>query len=422
MNKTKTYNIPQLRFPEFSEEWHKSILNDLSSKISDGIHSTPKYSDDGEFYFVNGNNLVKGKIKFNKNTKTVSEEEFKKHKRPLNSSTLLLSINGTIGNLAIYNNEQIVLGKSACYININKDYSIYFYYYILQSNQVVKYFLSELTGSTIKNLSLSTIKKLKISIPSHPEQQKIATFLTSVDKRITQLTQQIENVTQYKKGVMQKIFKQELRFKPALSEVEGDENGKNFTEWVECKLSSFNELIHGDGDWILSQDISSNGEHQIVQLGNIGFGLFVDKKLKTISDEKFLELKGTPIEKDDLLINRMVDGNINCCLMPYSGNYITSVDVCWVRKNTFFNNYFLMSMLLSESNQNKLLRLSSGSGRVRISKKNLFNKFSFFLPCLEEQTKIANFLSGLDIKIVQLNQQLTAATNFKKALLQQMFV
>jgi type I restriction enzyme S subunit len=81
-----------------------------------------------------------------------------------------------------------------------------------------------------------------------------------------------------------------------------------------------------------------------------------------------------------------------------------------------------MNLILFKKNQNKLLNLSSGSGRVRISKNNLFNRFSFELPSIEEQTKIANFLSSIDNKIEQVGKQLDESKQFKKALLQQMFV
>ena len=118
----------------------------------------------------------------------------------------------------------------------------------------------------------------------------------------------------------------------------------------------------------------------------------------------------------------MVDGNLNCCIMPLDGDYITSVDVCWIRNNNFFDNYFMMSLIIHKVNQHKLLRLSSGSGRVRISKKNLFERFSFELPSIEEQTQIANFLSALDAKIALVDTQIDGTMNFKKGLLQQMFV
>ena len=136
------------------EDWGICELESVSKRVGDGIHSTPKYNDSGKYYFVNGNNLIDGKITITENTKRVTEEEFKIHKRELTTSTILISINGTIGNLAFYNNEKIVLGKSAAYINLTDDIDKQFIYQLIQTSQIRDYFENELTGSTIKNLGL----------------------------------------------------------------------------------------------------------------------------------------------------------------------------------------------------------------------------------------------------------------------------
>ncbi len=108
--------MPYLRFPEFVNEgeWEEKTLDNLTTKISDGIYTTPNYDDSGEYYFINGNNLIDGKICIDEKTKKVSAEEYIRHKKDLGESTILLSINGTIGNIAKYENEKVVLGKSAC--------------------------------------------------------------------------------------------------------------------------------------------------------------------------------------------------------------------------------------------------------------------------------------------------------------------
>ena len=116
-----------------------------------------------------------GKIVVDEKTKRVSSEEFEIHKKHLTKKTIFLSINGTIGNLAFYNNEMVVLGKSACYITPSQKLNNVFLYYSLQSPRIIDYFFSELTGSTIKNLSLKSIRETLINLPSEREQQKIAT-------------------------------------------------------------------------------------------------------------------------------------------------------------------------------------------------------------------------------------------------------
>lgn len=201
--------LPQLRFPEFryAPEWEERQLSQLTTKISDGIHTTPVYVENGEYAFINGNNLINGKIVIDEKTKRVNLTEYNKHKKPLNINSILLSINGTIGNLALFQDEQVILGKSACFINVDrKSVNRLFIYYIIQTDKINGIFNAELTGSTIKNLSLGTIKKLQLLVPALPEQQKIAACLSTLDEQIAVQSQKIDALKAQKKGLMQQLF------------------------------------------------------------------------------------------------------------------------------------------------------------------------------------------------------------------------
>ena len=112
-------NSQNTRIGIFPKVWDICDLKDICKKIGDGLHSTPIYRKATNFYFVNGNNFLNGSIFINKNTKTVSESEYKKHFIDIDDSTILMSINGTIGNLALYSGQKIILGKSACYMNVS---------------------------------------------------------------------------------------------------------------------------------------------------------------------------------------------------------------------------------------------------------------------------------------------------------------
>ena len=200
---------PRLRFPEFQNtgEWGKRQLSQLTTKISDGIHATPVYDETGEYTFINGNNLANGKILINEKTKRVNLAEFDRHKNPLDANSILMSINGTIGNLAIFRDEKVILGKSACFINVDRKLvNKFFIYYLLQTDNVKSFFDTELTGSTIKNLSLGTIKNIQLLISTLPEQQRIADCLTSLDDLIAAETQKLDALKTHKKGLMQQLF------------------------------------------------------------------------------------------------------------------------------------------------------------------------------------------------------------------------
>jgi type I restriction enzyme S subunit len=191
--------------------------------------------------------------------------------------------------------------------------------------------------------------------------------------------------------------------------------------WQTVQLANDDSIIEGDGDWILSEDISENGSWKIVQLANIGFGEFIYKKMKTISESSFSKIKGTPIYKGDLLINRMVDNNLYVCIHPLDGDYVTAVDVCWIRKSDKFLNSFLVLAMLTKRSQNKLISLSSGSGRVRISKKNFFTDFPISLPSITEQQKLADFLGAVDARVGLLRRRRDALRVYKKGMMQRLF-
>ena len=201
--------VPKLRFLEFQDagDWEVLQLSQLTTKISDGIHTTPVYAENGEYAFINGNNLINGKIVVDEKTKRVNLAEYNKHKKPLDENSILMSINGTIGNLAFFQGEQVILGKSACFININEKLARKsFVYNVIQSDKIKYAFAAELTGSTIKNLSLGTIKNVLLSVPPLLEQQKIADCLTTLEQLITAQKQKLEILRSHKKGLMQQLF------------------------------------------------------------------------------------------------------------------------------------------------------------------------------------------------------------------------
>ena len=158
---------------ELPNGWVWCRLVDITSVVGDGLHGTPQYNPNGAYYFVNGNNLSNRKILIKDSTKRVSKEEYIKYKKPLNEHTILVSINGTIGNVATYSNEKIILGKSACYFNITPFLVKEYMCYVIESNYFQKYALLSATGSTIKNVPLKAINEFNVPIPPVSEQKRI---------------------------------------------------------------------------------------------------------------------------------------------------------------------------------------------------------------------------------------------------------
>lgn len=158
---------------ELPEGWVWTRLGGLVSILGDGIHGTPNYTKDGECFFVNGNNLDNGKIVIRENTKRVSEKEREKYKKELNDRTILVSINGTLGNVAFYNNEKIMLGKSACYFNLLNEIDKNYIKLLIETNYFLDYCFRNATGSTIKNVSLNSMRLFPVPLPPLLEQKRI---------------------------------------------------------------------------------------------------------------------------------------------------------------------------------------------------------------------------------------------------------
>ena len=196
----------KLRFQDFTDDWVVTTLDKIAIKIGDGLHSTPDYVENSNYYFINGNNLLEGQIIINDNTKCIPPYEFEKYNNNLNKNTILISINGTIGNLAYYNDEKVILGKSAAYIKLNENIEKEYIYNYLKIGKIQHYFSSELTGTTIKNLSLKTLKNTPIIIPSYNEQKIIANMFKNIDLKIDLINNGLTNMKNFKKGLLQQMF------------------------------------------------------------------------------------------------------------------------------------------------------------------------------------------------------------------------
>ncbi|MES2747361.1 MAG: restriction endonuclease subunit S [Bacteroidota bacterium] len=190
--------------------WEEKTLKEITTHLGDGLHGTPKYTIDGDYYFVNGNNLIDGKIVFKENTKKVSIDQYEKYQKNLTDRSILVSINGTLGNVAFYNNEKIILGKSACYFNINDKVDKNFIKYNLSSSIFLNYANKEATGATIKNVSLKSMREYKINIPSLQEQQSIVTILdevfATIDKAKANTEQNLKNTKELFEYHLHKYF------------------------------------------------------------------------------------------------------------------------------------------------------------------------------------------------------------------------
>ena len=187
-------------------EWKKTTLEKCTDILGDGLHGTPKYTEGGEYAFINGNNLVNGEILIKKDTKRVDYSQYEKYKKPLTNRTLLVSINGTLGNVGMYNSEKIILGKSACYFNVKEFVDKDFIYYVVSSPIFRQYLEHSATGTTIKNISLKQMREYDFLLPPIEEQKQISSVLKMIDEKIKNNRRVNENLTDQAQAIYQQHF------------------------------------------------------------------------------------------------------------------------------------------------------------------------------------------------------------------------
>ncbi len=269
-------------------------LTDLAVRIGDGLHGTPQYDDNGDFYFINGNNLVNGYISIKKETKKVNESEYIKYKKELGERTILLGINGTLGNLAKFRGEKCILGKSAAYINIKNDFSLDYVYYVLLDHKFQKYIENNANGSTIKNLSLGQLRDYTFNIPDLPTQKKIASILSAYDSKIENNNKIIKNLEFTAQAIFNEWF---VNFKfPGYENVKmvDSEMGEIPEGWKVGKVSDFGSVVCGKTP-SKSEPEYFNGKFPFIKIPDMHDQMFI---LKT---EDSLTQKGVDTQKNKLV-------------------------------------------------------------------------------------------------------------------------
>ncbi|CAI9681863.1 restriction endonuclease subunit S [Elizabethkingia anophelis] len=401
--------VPNLRFPSFEGEWEVKKLGEIAEKIGDGLHGTPSYTDESNYYFINGNNLINGKIEITENTKKIDAKTFLKNDKNLRKNTLLISINGTIGNIAKYNNENVMLGKSVGYFNFEENSD--FLYFVLQTSPVQEHFKSELTGSTIKNLSLKTLRETNLRLPSQDEQQKVASFLSLIDERITTQSKILIHLKSLIESLNDSLSKQKIRI------------NSNFENWKKVRLGdlgyTFNGLSgktkedFGNGKrYIQYKQIFDSSKIAIENCGYVNVSENENQNSVKYGDIFFTISSETP---DEI-------GMSSVLLEDVKNVYLNSF--CFGFRLNSFNEMlpeFARFLFRSKVVRNEIKKLAQGSTRYNMSKTELL-KLEILLPSIKEQKEISALLSSLDQKIQTEKSILEQLEMQKKYLLQQMFV
>ena len=398
-------NTPKLRFKEFSGEWESKKLGDVALLIKDGTHGTHKDVEEGP-YLLSAKNIKDGKIIVTNDDRKISYEDYNSIYKnySLKENDILLSIVGTIGRVAVMPYmEDIAFQRSVAILRFDLN-SQYIYQY-MNTNIFQNQLLRNQVVSAQPGIYLNDIKKLDINIPSNKEQEKIASFLSLVDKKISLQGEKVEMLKEYKKGMMQKIFIRELRFK--------DDCGRDYPKWEEKKLGSIikiksNRNKNKEIDLVLSVSNTKGFIRQSDQ--------FEDREVASSDTSNYKIVK-----KGDFAFNpaRINVGSI-ARLKLYDEGIISPMYICFKALELLdedYLEYFLMTNSFDKQMKNKL----EGSVRQTLSADAL-GQIIIKLPSLDEQKKIGEFLNKIDSKVKKEQEKLDSLNKYKKGLLQQMFV
>ena len=404
-------NKPRIRFKGFTEDWEQRKLDELTMFIGDGLHGTPKYDENGSYYFINGNNLVDNKVSVTEETKKVAFEALGNDDRRLDSTAILMSINGTIGTLARYNNENIMLGKSVAYItpkNINRD----FLFYQLQGNVIQSYFYKNLTGTTIKNLGLGTIKNTIVMSTLSEEESTIGRFFYKLDQYITLHQCKLEKLKLTKKALLQKLFPKNGKHIPEI-------RFKGFTDaWEQHKLDDIAKIKTGGGTPKTANPEYWSGNIPWIQSSDLVEGDIVHVNInKFISNNALKNSAAKLISRDSIaLVTRVGVGKV----AVINQDFTTSQDFLSLSDFDGSDIKFLAYQLYRLMQENaKVLQGTSIKG---ITKTELIEQSISIPKSDQEQNLISNVLSKIDSIITLHQRKLERLQEVKKGLLQKMFV
>lgn len=412
-------NVPKLRFKEFDGEFQYEKTARFFKHIRNGFvgTATPYYTDSSGIKYLQSNNIKDGQIN-EKNIVYINKEFHKKHeKNTLKMGDLLVVQSGHAGDCAVVNEKYINCNCHALIImtpNSQDEISTDFLNVYMHTTKGKKELNKLITGNTIKHILASDMKKFNFPNLQIEEQKKIAGFFKILNKKIQLQQQKIDLLQEQKKGYMQKIFNQEIRFK---------DGGHYYMKWAEYILNDLGETYTGLSG--KTKEDFGVGEHSFVTYVNVFKNLFAKK----FGVEKVIFKENENqnyVKTDDLFFTTSSETPKEVGMAS-----IWKHESCNLHLNSFCFGYrvtnpkilpdFLAISLRSEYMRKKITILAQGSTRYNISKTELM-KEKVNVPCLEEQKRIVEFYLKLDTSIELEKKKLDILKEQKQGFMQQMFI
>lgn len=285
-------------------------------------------------------------------------------------------------------------------------------HYLIASDKFISYVMTGAKGVKMPRGDKEHMMKFSIMVPSLPEQQKIADFLSTIDTIIEKQRATVSAWEERKKGVMQKLFSQEVRFKA--------DDGSDFPDWEEKKLEEVSNKIKVG--FVGTCDCFYVEKHgvKLYRTGNLIDGKLVDTDMKYVTRQFHEKNKKSQLKKWDILIAR--HGNSGHAVLYDSDEDANCLNIVIIQPNLdLVNPRFLTNNINSSVVEKQVYRLKGGSTQVVLNT-TAIEKIKVSIPSLPEQQKIADCLSALDTVIEKQKETLEKWQELKKGLLQQMFV
>ena len=292
-------------------------------------------------------------------------------------------------------------------VGIDSDYLTYYFDSQKWNPEVAAICAEGARNHGLLNVPTADFFDIGIDVPSLPEQRKIADLLSTVDSVIAAQQAEVDAWEQRKKGVVQKLFSQEVRFKA--------DDGSDFPDWDERTLGELTNLFVGKS---FTSELSENGHYVVMDMGSVSpDGSIIDTKL-TDSTRDLLDKDDLIMPKDDIGSGLIIG---KTAYIPCDGKYVCGDHVYRLRFGKGVDGLFMHYDINSTGPQKRLARKVTGSAQLGLNSKNVSSEI-ISIPSLSEQRKIANCLSSIDDVIAKEKAELAKWQELKKGLLQQMFV
>ena len=409
--------IPKLRFPEFDGGWEhkplKSLLTSLDSGWSPICKSEQAKLD--EWGSLKTTSISWNGFNPNENKKLPNSLQ-PKHKCEVQYGDVLVTRVGPLGRVGVVCHVNTLRTKLMASDNmfvakLKEDFEPKFAPHLLGSYSVQKSWNRKISGLASAQVVINkkTIYSTWLYIPSLEEQKKIALFIGVLDQKINLLTKKKEALETYKKGLMQKIFSQELRFKR--------EDGTDYPEWLKCSLGDVGDLKNGYA--FKSDSYIEEGDYSIVTIKNVQNGKLING-FNCISELPKNIKKHHLLQIDDLLIS--MTGNVGRVCLVKQTNLLLNQRVGLIAIIDEMDKKLCFYQLQQNSMLNYFIKNGEGAAQPNISKDVILNAQLRIPTDKEEKIKIVHFFSMIDNLIDNVQESLESAVKLKSGLLQQMFV